>query len=57
MKLSSYAGVFENVVHSSSSVEAAEQEIKLWFNPDEIVEDIYPTKQIVQDKVETRVWN
>jgi nucleoside-diphosphate kinase len=50
------AGVFENVVHASSSVPDAEKEIKLWFRPDEIVEDIYPTTRTVLDKVETRVW-
>lgn len=35
-------GVYENVVHTSSDPKEAEREIKLWFNPDEIVDDIYP---------------
>lgn len=35
------AGLFENVVHCSSSPEEAEREIKLWFEPAEIVELIY----------------
>jgi nucleoside-diphosphate kinase len=50
------SGVFENVVHASSSPEDAEKEIKLWFRPDEIVEDIYPTKEIVLEKVKMVVW-
>ena len=49
-------GVFENVVHASSSVEDAEQEIKLWFRPDEIVLDIYPTVTTVRERVEIREW-
>ncbi len=36
-------GVFENVLHCSATPEEAEKEIKLWFEPDEMVEDIYPT--------------
>ncbi len=50
------SGVFENVVHASSSTEDAEKEIKLWFRPEEIVEDIYPSKEIVADQVKMRVW-
>ncbi len=50
------SGIFENVVHASSSPEDAEKEIKLWFRPDEIVEDIYPTKEIVLEKVKMIVW-
>lgn len=46
-------GVFENVVHASSSVEDAEKEIKLWFRPDEVVGVGYPSKE-VEGKV--RVW-
>lgn len=49
-------GVFENVVHASSSTDDAEKEIKLWFNPDEVVGDIYPSKKTVKDKCEHRVW-
>jgi nucleoside-diphosphate kinase len=50
------SGVFENVVHASSSKEDAENEIKLWFNPAEIVGDIYPSKIIVREKYNDRVW-
>ncbi len=35
-------GVYENVVHTSSNPKEAEREIKLWFEPAEIVDDIYP---------------
>lgn len=49
-------GLFENVVHTSDSVESAEREIKLWFEPDEIIYDLYPTREIVVEKVTRRVW-
>jgi len=49
------AGLFENVLHCSDTEESAEREIKLWFQPDEIVEDIYPTKE-AEIKQKTRVW-
>lgn len=48
-------GVYENVIHTSSDPEEAEREIKLWFQPDEIIFDIYDTK--VDEVTETkRVW-
>jgi nucleoside-diphosphate kinase len=50
------AGVFENVVHASSSPEDAEKEIKLWFMPKEIVEDLYPVKEITINEVKMLVW-
>jgi nucleoside-diphosphate kinase len=50
------AGVFENVVHASSSPEDAEKEIKLWFMPDEIVEDLYPVKEITLNELKRIVW-
>jgi nucleoside-diphosphate kinase len=49
-------GVFENVVHASSSPEDAEKEIKLWFQPDEIVEDLYPVKEVAINSVKKLVW-
>lgn len=49
-------GVFENVVHASSSIADAEQEIKLWFRPDEIVLDIYPVVTVVRERSEVREW-
>ncbi|NQT33421.1 MAG: nucleoside-diphosphate kinase, partial [Candidatus Omnitrophica bacterium] len=35
------AGVYENAIHASESAEAAEREIKLWFEPNEIIREIY----------------
>jgi nucleoside-diphosphate kinase len=49
-------GVFENVIHASSSDEDAEREIKLWFKPDELVGEFYPTKIVTHDKLQERVW-
>jgi nucleoside-diphosphate kinase len=49
-------GLYENVIHCSSEPLEAEREIKLWFEPQEIVENVYPTKKIVMDKVEKTVW-
>src|SRR3954469_13404636 len=49
-------GVFENVIHASSSTEDAEREIKLWFKPDEIVFPIYPSKTITREKIVEKVW-
>ena len=48
-------GVYENVIHASTNESEAEREIKLWFRPDEIIFDIYPTK-IVDLKGKQRVW-
>jgi nucleoside-diphosphate kinase len=49
-------GVFENVVHASANAEDAEREIKLWFRPDEIVGELFPTKTVKSAPQETRVW-
>jgi len=49
-------GVYENVIHCSSDPAEAEREIKLWFEPAEIVSEIYPTKKVVLEKVEKTVW-
>lgn len=49
-------GVYENVIHASSNTTDAEREIKLWFEPDEIVFDnLYPTKEISKT-TQARVW-
>jgi nucleoside-diphosphate kinase len=49
-------GVFENVIHASANREDAEREIKLWFQPDEIVGDPYPTKKVKSEAKEIRAW-
>ncbi|MFH1715161.1 MAG: nucleoside-diphosphate kinase [Elusimicrobiota bacterium] len=50
------SGIFENVIHASSSEEDAEREIKLWFTPEEIVNKIYPTEIQKVPESETLVW-
>ena len=49
-------GVYENVIHASTNQEEAEREIKLWFDPDEIIVDAYPTKTIVVKDQKKKVW-
>ena len=49
-------GVYENVIHCSSDPLEAEREIKLWFGPEEIFEDIYPIKKVMLEKYEKTVW-
>ncbi len=53
-RINSKTGVFENCIHASDAEENAEKEIKLWFNPEEIVEDLYPSKQL--EDTETKIW-
>ena len=48
-------GLFENVIHASSDEPEAEREIKLWFQPDEIIIDLYPTK-LVKKETTLREW-
>ena len=49
-------GLFENVIHASSSSEEAEREIKLWFEPGEIVYKLYPSKEVVEDSTKKEIW-
>jgi len=48
-------GVYENVIHVSSNEAEAEREIKLWFSPDEIIVDLYPT-EVIETQKKIRVW-
>ncbi len=48
-------GLYENVIHTSSSEEDARREIQLWFRPDEIIADLYPTKE-AEIKEKRKVW-
>lgn len=50
------SGVFENVIHASSDPAEAEREIKLWFGPDEIVEELYPARTEMRAGESRRVW-
>ena len=48
-------GLYENVMHASANLVDAEREITLWFQPDEIIVDIYPTK-LITDTRQRRTW-
>ena len=50
------SGLYENVIHVSANKADAEREIKLWFNPDEIIVDLFPTKLMLKDKQKLKVW-
>lgn len=49
-------GIMENVIHCSDSEESAKKEIHLWFDPDEIIEDIYPTRKVIKSNCEVIEW-
>lgn len=48
-------GIYENVIHTSTNEPEAEREIKLWFQPDEIIVDLYPTK-VETKSYSRRAW-
>ena len=50
------SGVFENVIHTSGEPDEAEREIKLWFEPHDIVLDLYPVREIVSPERKVQVW-
>jgi len=49
------AGVMENVVHASANSIEAEREIKLWFEPADLIAEIYPTKSAGSKKTWERI--
>lgn len=50
-------GVYENVIHASGKADEGEREIKLWFDPDEIVFDgLFPTKEVLISQHSKKVW-
>ncbi len=50
-------GVYENAIHASGTPEEAVREVKLWFDPDEIVfDDLFPTKEITLKEQKKTVW-
>lgn len=49
-------GIYENVIHASTNLEEAEREIKLWFQPEEIIEDLYPTKIVTKQNYQVTEW-
>jgi nucleoside-diphosphate kinase len=50
------SGVYENVIHVSSNEAEAEREIKLWFQPQEIIVDLYPAKEITEKEKKVTAW-
>lgn len=48
-------GLYENVIHASTNEAEAEREIKLWFQPDEVIVDLYPSK-LEAKTCSMRVW-
>ncbi len=49
-------GVMENLIHCSDSEESAKKEIQLWFDSDEIIKEIYPTKKVIKNNYEVIEW-
>jgi nucleoside-diphosphate kinase len=49
-------GLYENVIHVSSNEEEAQREIKLWFTPEEIIVNLYATKEMNCTDVKKTVW-
>jgi len=49
-------GLYENVIHASSSPEEAEREIKLWFQPEEIAYNLYETQDAVCKDAFKKSW-
>ena len=39
------AGIMENIVHASSDPAEAEREIRLWFKPEELLQDLSPVRE------------
>jgi len=48
-------GLFENVLHCSATEPEAENEIKLWFSPDGLTDEIFPGKDVTFNQ-KKRVW-
>jgi len=49
-------GLYENVIHASTNEDESEREIKLWFSPDEIIVDLYPSEARTDKEYKRRVW-
>lgn len=49
-------GIYENVIHTSRDKQEAQREIELWFSPEEIIVNLYPTKTVVKHQVKRKVW-
>ena len=49
-------GVYENIVHVSATKNEAKREIKLWFNPDDLLVNLYKSKEVIIKSKKKRVW-
>lgn len=49
-------GIYENVIHASTNEAEAEREIKLWFDPDELVVEPYPAREETMVNGKRKVW-
>ena len=49
-------GIYENVIHASTDPKDAEREIKLWFRPEDIIVDMYPTKVVTKHNIQLTEW-
>ena len=49
-------GLYENVVHVSSNSKESEREIKLWFDPEDIIINIFPTRMKTVRAQKMRIW-
>lgn len=45
------------MIHSSTNQEEAEREIKLWFEPDDVIVDVYPVKEVELKSCKKKVWS
>lgn len=50
------SGVYENVIHVSANEADAEREIKLWFSPEEIIVNLYPTIEKTDTQKKVKTW-
>lgn len=50
------SGIYENVIHTSTNEAEAEREIKLWFEPDEIIYKLYPVEEVTVKDAKKSVW-
>jgi len=49
-------GLYENVIHVSSDEKDAQREIKLWFEPSELLVDLYPAQDREIQKLARKCW-
>ncbi len=49
-------GLYENVIHVSSDEKDAQREIKLWFEPSELLVDLYPAQDREIQKLTRKCW-